>query len=274
MKPLHIFIVLTGIALLAACRSTKNIQQAIVKKDTVEVIKVYNPTHADTLNMVYQLLDSVARKQISYQTFSAKIKVSYSNQKGKQPDFTANIRMQKDSLIWISLSNDIGIEGLRIVINADSIMVLDKLANTYQQRPLSSIQEVSQIPFALSDLQRLLVGLPLFFNKDSILAYANKQPGGYTLLSSGDLFRHLLSINPDFTLERSKLDDTDPVLNRTADLFYRDYEEKTGVVFSTYREIFISQQNKLNVQLKFKDYRFNEALTFPFSIPKRYKRID
>lgn len=273
MKFLHAVFIFLFAAGLFACRSTKKIQQAIVKKDTVAVVVEDLPDHADTVQMANSLLDSVQKRQTSYTTFAAKIKVDYSNQKGKQPDFIANIRMQKDSIIWISLSNDIGIEGLRIIISPDSIKVLDKLANTYQQRPLSSIQEVSQIPFAFTDLQNLLIGIPVFFNKDSILSYSGKTTG-YTILSSGTLFRHLLSIDPEFRIEKSKLDDTDPVMNRTADLFYKEYEDKTGYLFSTYREIFISQQNKLNVQLKFKDYRFNEVLTFPFSIPKRFKRID
>lgn len=260
---------------LLACRSTKNIQQAIVKKDTASTVTIVKPTHDDTLRLIDALWDSVQKRQFSFewQTMSAKLKVGYTNQKGKQPDFTANIRMKRDSVIWISLSNDIGIEGLRIFITPDSIQVLDKLANTYQQRPLLSIQEVSQIPFSFADLQGLLTGQPLFFDIASILTYSNRTTG-YTLLSADSIFRNLLSINIDYTIEKSKLDDVDPLMNRTADLFYRDYEEKAGFPFSTYREIFISQQNKLHVQLKFRDYRFNETLTYPFPIPKRFKRIE
>jgi len=274
MKLLHVYIFLMLLT-LAACRSTKNIQQAIIKKDTVAVVTVLNPTHDDTLRLISELWDSVQKRQFGYewQTMSAKLKVSYTNQKGKQPDFIANVRMKRDSIIWISISNDIGIEGIRILITPDSIRVLDKLANTYQQRPLNSIQEVSQIPFTFIDLQGLFTGQPLFFNIAGILAYSNR-PNGYTLLSSDSLFRNLLSINSDYTIEKSKLDDVDPLMNRTADLFYRDYEEKAGFPFSTYREIFISQQNKLSVQLKFRDYRFNEPLTFPFAIPKKFKRIE
>lgn len=273
MKSLHFYILLSCLVLLA-CRSTKNIQQAIVKKDTASAVTIVKPTHDDTLRLIDALWDSVQKRQFTFewQTMSAKLKVGYTNQKGKQPDFTANIRMQRDSIIWISLSNDIGIEGLRILITPDSIQVLDKLANTYQQRPLFSIQEVSQIPFSFADLQGLLTGQPLFFDIASILTYSNRA-NGYTLLSADSLFRNLLSINIDYTIEKSKLDDVDPLMNRTADLFYRDYDEKAGFPFSTYREIFISQQNKLHVQLKFRDYRFNEALTYPFPIPKRFKRI-
>lgn len=272
------FSVLFACALLmafSACKSTKTIQQAMVKKDTIaapEVPVEKVPTREDTMRMVNEVLTNVQQKYIEFRTFSAKIKVDYSNSKGKQPDFVANVRMLKDSLIWISLGNDIGIEGIRVLISNDSIKVLDKLANTFQVRPLSHIQELSQIPFSFADLQNLLVGNPIFFNKDSITSYTNNA-NGYTLLSYASLFKNLLSIGTDFSIQKSKLDDNDPALNRTCDLIYNNYETKTGVQFSTQRKITILQQTKLDVELKFKDYKFNEEMNFPFTIPKKFKRI-
>ena len=274
----NFFSVLFALMLLlafSACKSTKTIQQAMVKKDTVAVPEVpveKLPTHEDTMRMVNDVLNNVQQKYIDFRTFSAKIKVDYSNSKGKQPDFVANVRMLKDSLIWISLGNDIGIEGIRVLISKDSIKVLDKLANTYQVRPLSHIQDLSQIPFSFADLQNLLIGNPIFFNKDSITTYTNNA-NGYTLLSYASLFKNLLSIGSDYSIQKSKLDDNDPALNRTCDLIYNNYETKTGVNFSTQRQITILQQTKLDVELKFKDYKFNEEMTYPFAIPKKFKRI-
>lgn len=271
---LSILATIAVLLVFSACRSTKKIQQAIVKKDTVAVVTSVEklPTHEDTMRMVNEVLTNVQKKHIDFKTFSAKIKVDYSNNKGRQPDFVANVRMLKDSLIWISLSNDIGIEGIRVLISKDSIKLLDKLANTYQVRPLSHIQELSQIPFSFADLQDLLVGNPIFFNKDSVTSYTNNV-NGYTLLSIAPLFKNLLSVAGDYSIQKSKLDDNDHTLNRTCDLIYNNYESKTGVLFSTQRQITISQQNKLDVELKFKDYKFNEELSYPFSVPKKFKRI-
>lgn len=254
-----------------ACRSTKNIQKAIEKKDTVAVaVPVDLPTHEDTVKLIAAVFEGY--KPIVYQSFSAKIKVEYFNSKGKQPSFVANVRMRKDSVIWISISNDLGIEGFRVLIHSDSIRIMDKLANTYQVKPLNSLQDIAQIPFSFTDIQELLVGNPVFFNRDSIIAY-NQTDKGYTLLSSGDVFKNLLSFSSGFYFEKSKLDDKDLMRNRTADLSYFEYETKSGFIFSTYRELFLSQQNKMDIQLKFKDYKFNEVLSFPFTIPKKFKRL-
>jgi len=256
--------------LIVSCRSTKKIQEAIVRKDTAAVV-IKMPTREDTAKLVSGLLENVNKQHIAYQTFSAKIKVNYTNSKGKQPDFFANLRMKKDSIIWVSLSNDLGIEGIRIMILRDSVHMLDKLANTYEVRPLSYIQEISQIPFTMQEIQELLVGNPVFFRTDSITSYSQNS-SGYTLLSVDTLFKNLLTINNAFLIEKSKLDDQHPALNRTCDLLFSDFENKTGLWFSTSREINILQESRLEVQLKFKDYRFQEPLTYPFAIPKKIKR--
>jgi hypothetical protein len=257
--------------MLFSCRSTKKIQQAIHKKTEVAEIVALS-THTDTLRIINSLLDSISIRQYSYNTFSAKIKVEYKNENGKQPDFIANIRMQKDSLIWMSIGSEIGLEGLRVLIDKDSIRVIDKIENTYQVRPLISIKDISQLPFQLTDLQNILVGSPVFFNKDSILSYSNNA-GVYNILCSDVQFRHLLSVNNNFLLEKSKLDDVSPLLSRTASISYKDYENKSGFYFSTLREILIATQTNMDITLKFKDYKFNEELTYPFSVPKKFKRI-
>ncbi|MFZ9718049.1 MAG: DUF4292 domain-containing protein, partial [Chitinophagaceae bacterium] len=86
------------------------------------------------------------------------------------------------------------------------------------------------------------------------------------------LFKNLLTISNAYQIEKSKLDDQHPSLNRTCNLLYSEFENKAERWFSTYREINILQQNRLDIQLKFKDYRFEEPLSYPFAIPKKIKR--
>jgi hypothetical protein len=75
----------------------------------------------------------------------------------------------------------------------------------------------------------------------------------------------------DHLVWHSKLDDVDILRNRTCFLNYADYENKKGVNFSTSRTITVTEKTKLDVKLNFKQYEFNETLSFPFSVPKNYK---
>ena len=75
----------------------------------------------------------------------------------------------------------------------------------------------------------------------------------------------------DKLIQSSKLDDNDELRNRTCYLTYEDYENKKGINFSTKRSISVAEKKKLDIKLNFKQYDFNETLSFPFSVPKNYK---
>jgi outer membrane lipoprotein-sorting protein len=81
-----------------------------------------------------------------------------------------------------------------------------------------------------------------------------------------------LTVNEtDKTVLRSKLDDAEITRSRTADLEYSDYENKKGVMFSTKRRILVTEKNRLDIKMDFKQYDFNAEVSFPFSIPKNYQ---
>src|SRR5437763_16333941 len=100
-----IFRIVSFIILLSAvisCRSTKKLQTAVNKKDTVITVK-NRPASTDSLKAGKDLFAILNSKKIDFKTFSAKIKVEYEDSKGKKPDFTAYVRMKKDSVISISI---------------------------------------------------------------------------------------------------------------------------------------------------------------------------
>ena len=94
-----------------------------------------------------------------------------------------------------------------------------------------------------------------------------------SLLSIGNAFKNLVTVNAsNNTLIHSKLDDVDVSRNRTADLSYTDYETKRGKPFASKRKITVAEKNKLDISLNFKQYEFDEEVSFPFSVPKNFKR--
>jgi Domain of unknown function (DUF4292) len=259
---------LTGVS----CKSTRKIQTAMGRKDSTIVVKPAEPgVNEDSIRMVSDARSRFAAHKIDYSSFSAKIKVDYEDSKEKLPDFTAFIRMKKDSVIWIRIEALLGIEVFRVLIRPDSVFVLDKLKKTSISRSLDYLQELAQIPFDFATVQELLVGNPIYWT-DSVTAYTRNE-NGTSLLCTGELFKHLVTLNNnDFTMMHSKLDDVDQNRSRTCDLAYTGYEEKNGVKFSTGRKIIFSEKNRVEIQLDFRQFAFNEMLKYPFSIPGNYKR--
>lgn len=254
-----------------SCKTVKQINKAIAPKDTTTVT-IVDQSKLDSIEMVKKTIESLNRNYIDFKTFSAKIKVQYQDSKGKNQDLTAVVRIVKDSAIWVSLTATfVNFEAYRVLITRDSVIVLNKLNKEVQYRSFDYLQEVTEIPFDYKTLQDLLVGNPVFI--DTNIVYYKKTENQILFSMVGSYFKNLLTLSADsYSLTHSKLDDVDIARSRTADLTYADYENKTGVNFSTYREITVSEKNRLDIRLNYKQYEFNKDLSLPFNIPKNYTK--
>lgn len=266
------FLIVLSVALLASCRSTRKIQTAIQKKDTATVKVTMPEKENDTVRMVRNILQQVKQNEIDFRTFNAKVNVDYQGADGKKYNVNANVRMYKDSAIWILANAVLGFEALRVLVTKDSVKLLDKINKTYTARSVGYLQEITELPLDLPTLQDLIIGNAVFL--DSTISFYSQGSGQITILSIGRWFKHLLSLNEtDKTILRSKLDDTEVMHSRTADLTYTDYQSKQGRMFSTKRRILVSEKKRLDIKLDFRQYDFDVDVSFPFSVPKNYQRL-
>lgn len=265
-----IFALLAAVS-MSSCKTAKKIQSSVAKNDTITV-NIKNPSEGDSILVVKNTLADLHSRENDFKTFSAKVKVDYENSKGKQPNITAYIRIIKDSLIWVSgYATVFNIEAFRVLINKDSVFVIDKINKEVEYRSIDYLQEVTQIPFNFNTLQSLLVGNLVFF-EDSVVSY--KETDTKILLgTTGEYFKNLLTINKsNHFVVHSKLDDVNINRNRTADITYDDFENNNGINFSTSRSITVSEKNRLDIELNFKQWEFNKNLSIIFNIPPNYKR--
>lgn len=271
MKYIILFSFLLVSFFLFSCKSTKQIQQVIAPKDSVQVV-VNNNELNDSVLFVRNTLENLQKNYIDFNTFSAKIKVDVEDSKGKQPDITATVRMIKDSAIWISMNATfLNIEVYRVFITKDSVILMNKQEKEVQYRTIDYLQEVTNIPFDFKTLQDVFLGNPIFFEPANAIF---KKSGDNIIISTVVKdFKNLVTLTADRNLlVQSKLDDVDFSRNRTANITYGDYETAENISFSTKREIAISEKNKIDIKLKFKQFEFNKELSVSFSVPKNYKR--
>lgn len=275
MKLFYLSLFVALLFINSSCKSTKQIYKVIEPKDNA--VLIVPVAQADSLdsslaaNNISQIHGYLDKNHIDFKTFSAKIKVDVEDSKGKQPDITATLRMIKDSAIWMSLSATfLNIEVYRVYITMDSVVLMNKQEKEVQYRSLDYLQEVTRIPFDFKTLQDLLVGNPVFFNPDNA---AVKKTDNLILLSSvNEFFKTLITLSAETDLMRhSKLDDVDVFRNRTANITYEDYLPTPDFPFATKRHISISEKNKIDIKLNFKQFEFNKELSVAFSVPKNYK---
>lgn len=263
--------ILVLIIAVASCRSTRQITTVVAKKDSAVV--VINPAESDSAKSVRATLEKIRQKQITFTTFSSKVKVDYSDDKNKRLDFNAFVRMKKDSAIWISIIAALNIEAFRVMITPDSLVIMDKLNRTIQKKPLSYLQEITKVPFDYRTLEDLIIGNPIYLDK-TIVAYAD-QGERVSFSTVGEAFKHILTVSKnDLSVLFSKLDDLDVTRSRTANLSYAGYKMSGTWFFSEIRNISLSEKTKLDVILDFKQVEFDKPMSFPFSVPKNYRVLN
>jgi len=258
---------------IAGCRPAKkvqHIQEAISKKDTSARVIVTPEKVVDSFSIVKNIMADVKKNRIGFTTFTAKVKIDYEG-KENSDQATAYVRMQKDSLIWISLTGALGIEGIRVLISRDSVKLLNKLQKTVQYRSLAYLQELTEVPFDFYSLQDVIIGNPVFLDSNIVSYQSNGKD--LLVLMVGNVFKHLITLEDnDFKVLHSKLDDIDATRNRTCDITYDSYENAGNFNFATKRRITVAEKAKLDINLDFKSYNFNKPQDYPFNVPKNYKR--
>lgn len=261
-----LFIALIGS--LASCRSTKKISTVVAKKDSVVV--VIKPEDSDSAKTVRATFTKINAQRIQFKSFASKVRVDYADDKNTRLDFSAFLRMKKDSAIWVSIIAALNIEAYRVMITPDSILIMDKLNRTIQRKPLSYLQGITQVPFDYGTLEDLIMGNPVYLDR-AVVAYAD-QGDRISLSTVGQSFKHYLTVaKGDLHLLFSKLDDVDVTRSRTASLAYSSYMPSGNRMFAEIRNISLAEKNKLEINLDFKQVEFDAPVSFPFSIPKNYK---
>jgi hypothetical protein len=133
------------------------------------------------------------------------------------------------------------------------------------------LQNITHLPFDFNTLQSIILGNPVYL--DSNILYYRKDAKGISILSIGKVFRNYLTMNnDDLAITHSKMDDVDPLKARSYDITYGDYEKVGSILFSTYRKISVAEKTRMDVEIEFKNFHFNDNLDYPFSIPKNYNR--
>lgn len=260
----NIIVLLLGLVVMVSCRSTRKISSSIGVRDSV--VTIIDPKNSDSAHKVMNAFSKISRERINFNTFQAKLKLDYDDGKKSYKDLNVVLRMKKDSIIWISVNALLGIEAVRAIITPDTVVLANKIENTVQYRTFDYLKEVSKLPVDFSTLQDLIIGNEVFLDSN-IVAYGE----GEKLISMtmlGVYFKNFSQFSADdLSIVRSKLDDVDVTRSRSADLSYQDYTDGNGGPrFASKRRISVSDKNKLDIDLDFKQVQFDIPLSYPFSV--------
>lgn len=255
--------------ILSSCSTQRKIIKAPLKEEGAEY-----------------LFNKLKEHELQYSWFTAKFSAEYKN-KGKSTSFNGQIRIRKDSVIWLSFSPALGIEVFRIMLTQDSVKYINRMNNTFFVGDYDYVNQYLNTNIDFDLLQSFLTGNDLSFYENGKFR-AGIDNGIYKLMTadrmklkkfvrnSRENLRVLIQtiwIDPaNFKITRANVKEIrEPNIQLEAQ--YSSFEKIEEQLFPKEMSFDISASNDLYVTVSFNKITVNTQQGFPFKIPQSYRPV-
>ena len=250
---------------------------------TKKVVETPHPVKLKGNNVI-ELFDSLLAHQFDFEWLSAKADVDYTDQDNNSESFDVNIRVKKDSVIWISVTPLLGIEAIRVLITPDSMKIMNRLRKTYTARDFSFLDGLLKAHINFEIMQAVLVGNYFPYQKNEklksvyddstfiILSTLNKHQTK-RIMEEKDPTKPIIQdfwIDDYYRINKSKI--TDDRLNRTLQAEYSDFFEVGEKRFPQDLTVTVTASSPLKIKVKYNKVTSGEAQSLPFTVPDKYER--
>lgn len=205
----------------------------------------------------------------------------------KKNSLNGQIRMKRDSCLWVTLSPALGIEMARISLTQDSVKFINRINNTYFAGDWTMINGLLQMNIDFDVIQALLIGNDLTFYEDGKFraSYDSKE---YHLATSGRgklkkyvknredderIYIQNIYLNPEsFKITSMKIKEIKKD-NKKLDASYSNFRLIDDQLFP-YKVIYdITSDSPIQVEVAYSRVSVGDELSFPFSIPAKYSQL-
>ncbi len=235
---------------------------------------VFSQAMPDTAHFTFDsLTNKITANQTGYNTLSVRAKLTWDDGSSEQV-FQANIRMQKDSLVWMSLTGALGVEGARLLITPDSVRMINKLAGEYVVRDFDFMRSWFLFPISFKMLEQIIAGEKIDIQEK--VSKAIYEGGQFVVYYENDKLIEKIWVNTEnYTLAKVML--KDKLLTQDMTITFDAYKGllDNGVdkPFSHFRSMVVNRDGvTLKLDMDINKVRLNEELSYPFEVSEKYKR--
>jgi len=190
----------------------------------------------------------------------------------KERDVKANIRMRKDSVIWMTFSV-IGVQGGKALINKDSITIVSTVDKEYYVFPYSELSSRFQFDINFEVVQSAMLGNPIIprSTRDEVV-----QESSMYLLKQDQSDVHVVNFVNAASMKIEKVEMKEEGSMNSLVINYSNFQPVGGKVFpynGTINLFYKTLSGLLNTTIIFEYHKAevgDRELRFPFNIPKRY----
>lgn len=245
-----------SIALLTACKSVRVLpNKAPVKRVDLKV-----------------LTTEIAKAEENINTFRARIKAVYNDQKRKQ-QVNVNFRLDNGKTFWMSANMLIPIA--KLLVTPEEVQFYEKFQKTYYKGNIDFLNQQLGSNFTFQDLQNIFLGNPVTdLRKVKVERISHPRYYVLTPKEKEQRFRPTYFFDPvNFRLVEQRF-----LVAGTAQslsIKYTNNQQLEGKIVPKNIEISTFDGNNfLQLSLEYLRVDFPKNLTTPFSIPSGYKKIE
>lgn len=249
-----------------------SIRQVIVLFSGVVLLSCYacksSKVGSESMKSEKELRNALELHNQEFEWFSAKGKLSYKSvdESGKA---TINIRMKKDSLIWMNIKK-FSVEISRVMMTPDSVYIVYRWERLYEKGRLDEFTRAYNTELNFSELQELFFGnVP---NTENV-SFVAKDSLKYHLTAEEKGISYDYHINP-FNLLLDKFYAQD-ISQREVIGKYGDYKKaEDGDLFSYLREYTFKEGSEVTyLAIDYSDVEIDVPKKIKFSIPSNYDEL-
>ncbi|MCX2742125.1 DUF4292 domain-containing protein [Pontibacter anaerobius] len=245
----HLLLFLFGLLLLASCKKNTVPTSATAATTTIGEVKV------DNLNFNY---------------LSSKGQITL-NDKNDNLSSGVSIRMQKDSVIWVSVQPGLGIEAARMMLTQDSVHFMNRLKKEYVATDYSFLRNKLQVDVNFEVLQAILLGNYQAVGAEKVISLEDRQ---HVQQQRQNLtFDYFIS---NLNNKLQQLNAKDINTGNTITVKYNGFEPVGQVPFAYELIAQVLQQGQVS-DFTLKHSRVTvseEPLSFPFGVPSDYTHLN
>ncbi len=250
---------------------------------TKKIVDTPHPVKLKGTNVI-ELFDSLQAHRFDFEWLTAKADVEYTDQENNSQSFDVNIRVRKDSVIWISVTPLLGIEAVRVIITPDSMKIMNRLKKTYTARGFNFLDDMLKARINFEIMQAVLVGnyFPYLKNEKLksvyedttfvILSTLNKRQTK-RIAEEKDPTKPIIQdfwIDDYYRINKSRI--TDDKLNRTLQAEYNDFLDVDNKRFPHNFFVTVTAATSLRIKVKYTKVVSGEPQSLPFTVPEKYEK--
>jgi hypothetical protein len=238
------------------------------------------------LKTVQDLTQLIGQNAFKYEWINAKLSANITTT-DKDNSVTVNLRIRKDSAIWMSISPALGIEVARVLITKDSIKIMDRLNSKYVVNNYAYLNELLQVQVDFEMIQSLLIGNNFSYLDDKKFK-SSLLDGELYVLSTLGKRRLKKTIIEDKEINRGLVQDTwlepenfkvvkmlikDKKNNKELLSAYQDFRMVENQRFPFVSAFNIKSYKTVDIKIEYSKVTINKAQDFPFTIPEKYEKM-